>query len=230
VGPLLRVLGQNAAQRRPKAGAYYTYGNQLANHFKDRVAAYELWVEPELQCKFPGQPWEFRDYALAPGFDGIKAAQPDAIVLGPTVHGGNTNLDNWYTHAGADGVRYLKRPVRAISVNEFGSVDEVRHKMNLAHDYRRCMQDGSYCVTDYWLSAFGFNDDQPASRAAEIMAKCDSHSDCKRAVYYAAEYNGYDAFGNVYGTFSLLNTKTLAPKSKYWKLKEYMLSTEPPLP
>ena len=62
------------------------------------------------------------------------------------------------------------------------------------------------------------------------MKHCDDQADCDRAVYYAASYNGVDADGNPYGSFSFVKPSTLEPKAKYNRTKDYVRGHEPPLP
>ncbi|HET9728343.1 MAG TPA: cellulase family glycosylhydrolase [Acidimicrobiia bacterium] len=210
-------------ERRPLAGYFEQFMTLMALHFKDRVAAWELWNEPELDCRFPGTPADFRRLIFNPGFDAIRAAQPDAIILGPAL-ADVTQLNAYYTYV-SGGSRYLTRPVAAINIHHYGTVDDIESAMNTANSYVQCVWGGTYCVTKYWLTEFGFTESDAAGDAPNILAHCDAQKYCERAFYFAANYEGLGG-----QTFALLDPKTLVPRTKYYKLKEYILSKEPPLP
>jgi hypothetical protein len=209
--------------RRPIAGYFEQFASLMAQTFKDRVAAWELWNEPELDCRFPGTPADFRRLILGPGFDAIRAAQPDAIVLGAAV-AFPSSLDDYYTYLSGSH-RYLTRPVSAIDIHRYGSVDTIESAMNTGNNYVKCMQFTGYCVTKYWLTEFGFTESDPVGSAAKIFAHCDAQTFCEHAFYFAANYEGLKG-----GTFGLLNPETLVPRDKYYKVKDYILSNEAPLP
>jgi hypothetical protein len=138
-------------------------------------------------------------------------------------------LDNWYTYE-KNNKRYLVRPVSAISTNAFGEVAQIKSVMNMAHNYRRCMEDNSYCVENYWFNAFGFNESQADNSAVQIEQHCMSQSDCIRTFYYSSAYEGVDPHGEVYGTYALLNPNTLIPRGKFYKLKDYHATVAPAMP
>ncbi len=213
-------------QSRPKdETVYHDFMFAMAHTFGDRVGAWELWNEPEYGCRFPGSPGDFRRLILGPGYDGVKQAQPKAIVLGPAIADVQTGvLDDWYTYA-ANGHRYLKRPVAAVNVHQYGSVSDVEAAMNTAHGYHRCMQDGSYCVGTYWLTEFGFQEGQsPVGKAPQIYQHCIDQSDCQKAFYFSSDYDGLQG-----QSFGLLDASE-QPRQKYGDLKNFLLSKEPPLP
>ncbi len=217
-------------ERRPKGTVvFHDFMAELAQHFKDRVIAYEVWNEPQLGCKFPGTAADFRSRVLAPGYDGVKSVQPNAIVLGPAVGADHNVLDNWYTYP-KNGTRYLVRPVAAVNVHAYGTLSDVTARMDLAHGYRRCMEDGSYCVSRYWLTEYGFNETDPVGWSAQVLAHCAAQDDCIRAMYYSAADSGVDQNGNPYGSLPLLNPTTLQPHAKYDAIKKWILAREPALP
>jgi hypothetical protein len=76
-------------------------------------------------------------------------------------------------------------------------------------------------VNKYVFNAYGFNEDQAANSAVQIEQHCMNQPRCVRTFYYASAYEGVDAHGNIYGTFGLLNPKTLVPRDKYYRLKDY---------
>jgi hypothetical protein len=210
-------------QRRPKVGAFGGFANAMAVHFKDRVAAWEVFNEPELDCRFPGGSGDFRKLILAEGYDNIHAVQPDAIILGPALASPG-QLNDWYTYPN-NGHRYLTRPVAAINVHQYGSVADVEDAMNKANNYVACMEYTAYCVADYWLTEFGFTEGQADDSATKIFAHCEGQKYCKRVFYFAANYETLSGM-----KVALLNPTTLVPRGKYYKVKDYILAREPALP
>jgi hypothetical protein len=209
--------------RRPKVGAFGGFAGAMATHFKDRVAAWEVFNEPELDCRFPGGPGDFRRLILSEGYDAIHAAQNDAIILGPALASPG-QLSDWYTYE-TNGHHYLTRPVAAMSVHHYGTVDDVKNAMNTANNYVACSEYGSYCLVDYWLTEFGFTESQAADSATKIFAHCESQKYCKRVFYFAANYETLSGM-----KVALLDPSTLAPRAKYYKVKDYILAREPALP
>jgi hypothetical protein len=66
----------------PASPVYFQeFAATIAQRYGDRVAAYELWNEPDGNCKWPGKGSQFRDLIAVPGFDGIRSQQPNAVVL-----------------------------------------------------------------------------------------------------------------------------------------------------
>jgi len=207
-------------RRRPMVGTFGTFVRQMASHFSSNVAAWEVWNEPINKCQFPGTAAEFR-YMNREAFDNIRAIDPGATVVGPAVNAGQ--FDSWYTYP-SDGSRVLERPFNAINLHTYGSVSEQTDAMNVAHNYHRCDTAGR-CVDDYWVTEYGFREDQPTDGAVSVTQHCEGQSDCKRVMYFAARWDG----GGV-GSVSLLDPSSLQPRTKYSRLQTWMNSKESPLP
>jgi hypothetical protein len=209
-------------RRKPLPGKFGAFARAMATLFNSSVAAWEVWNEPMNKCQFPGRADEFR-YMNEEAFDNIRSVDPGAIVLGSAVNQGQ--FDAWYTHPNG-GNRVLDRPFNAINLHVYGAASDQVAAMNTAHNYRRCTAE-SYCVEDYWLTEYGFRQDQSADGAVTVTQHCESQSDCKRVMYFAARWDTpSDDVGNV----SLLDPNTLQPRASYDWLKTWMNSHEAPLP
>ncbi len=75
---------------------YNQFMNFLANRYKDRVAAYELWNEPNLQREWNGSPLNAADLTrlIASGAAGVRAAGSSATLISaaPATTGINDGL------------------------------------------------------------------------------------------------------------------------------------------
>lgn len=62
---------------------YRDFMETLAGRYRGRVAAYELWNEPNLQREWNGVPLSAADFVrlMAAGAEGVRAADPQAIVI-----------------------------------------------------------------------------------------------------------------------------------------------------
>ncbi len=81
----------------PIANAHYTeFMAFLAGRYKGRVAAYELWNEPNLQREWNGSPLSAADLVrlIGAGAAGVRTADPDAILISaaPATTGINDGL------------------------------------------------------------------------------------------------------------------------------------------
>jgi hypothetical protein len=219
--------GDDRNERRPaNATMFHDFMFQLASEMKQTVAAYEVYNEPELGCKWPGDKQDFRNLILRPGVEGVKAAQPNAIVLGPAIASGS--FDGWYTYQAPNGTHYLAAPVDFLNVHAYGDIQDVDARLNGSSNFNRCMEGDlkSHCIRDYWLTEFGYTGTGTAAgdNAVTVFKHCDSHADCKKAFYYSSGYDGVT--GGEYGLLKDDNT----PRDKYWPVKKFVTSRETPLP
>ncbi|HET9730529.1 MAG TPA: beta-galactosidase [Acidimicrobiia bacterium] len=214
--------GIEQGTRRPASpDDFQGFANVMAQHFKDRVAAWEVYNEPDWPCRWPGDAVDFKRLIFAPGFDGIRAAQPDAIVLGPGLTHAS-GLQSWYTYPVGTS-HYLVRPVNAVAFHTYGSVTTDKSNMDTGSKFVACTTDG-YCVHKYWLTEFGFDESYRTSSAPQIEAYCEGQSNCERIFYYDAIQSGGDMH-----SWGLLD-ETGQPRAKYGVLQNYLLQREPALP
>ena len=69
------------------------YGNFVraaVERYRDRVKHWGLWNEPEQAHFWAGTAAELVDFVLRPGFEAVRAADPQALVLGP-----DSGSDEW---------------------------------------------------------------------------------------------------------------------------------------
>jgi hypothetical protein len=219
----------------------FTYA--IASRYKGHVIGWDLWNEPNNPCSFPGTDEQFRKRVLAAGYDGIKAAEPNAVVVGPApsnnISAGDLSTwwDNVLTYTTSSGAHYLVRPVSAISVHGYDTVASIEGKMSAASSYYRCTEDHSYCVSTFWLTEFGFNDPgcwrwfgcgspDPGQEAITVFEYCRSRTDCMKALYWSAAYDNYDGATQL-DSLALLDPATLTPRPKYYEIASYVQAHQP---
>jgi hypothetical protein len=241
----------------PTAGApadkayFQEFTTWAANRYQDRVAAWELWNEPDGNCSFPGSPKQFRQTIAAPGFDGLKSADPHAVVLGPglgDIGVAPTDLpgiwDNYLTELDAGGNHRLIRPIDGLAVHAYGGVRRIEDKVDAASGYHRCYANDGPCLGAYWLTEFGFNeprpagtgcwvwygcDDDPGGDATQIFDYCRARSACAHALYWSSAFDDWRD-GVQKSALALLDPNTKAPRAKYDVVKRYILAKELALP
>ena len=218
--PLEWVDRGDGTQIRP----FQEFTFQFASAFKDIVAAFEIYNEPELDCRFPGTAAEFRNLMLGPGYDGLHAGAPNAVILGPAI-AHDSELRAYYTYPKGDR-HYLVRPVAATNVHHYGSVTDITDTMDAARDFQPCTEDGTHCLSKYWLTEFGFdgNGTEAGNNAVDVFKHCDGQARCVRAFYFSSNTIGPDLTD-----FRLLNDAS-EPRAKYFSIRKYLLSREPALP
>ena len=205
------------------AAAVLRLRKETVAHFSGRVASWELWNEPYNNCRFPGSSADFQRLVFGPGFDAIRAAEPNAIVLGPSVTTA-TQLSNFYK----DNSGYLVRPVNAINIHHYGSVADIEGSMDTTNGFHPCTTSG-YCVQKYELTEYGFDEGTDSSNAVQVTKHCEAQANCERLYYFIQWGQGDNALGDPYGSYALLDNNNV-PRAKYWALRDYMTSHEVPLP
>ncbi|HET9728165.1 MAG TPA: hypothetical protein VFR41_02030 [Acidimicrobiia bacterium] len=212
------------AERRPASPSmFHDFAYETVRHFRDRVASWELWNEPWMNCRWPGNAADFRNLVFGPGFDGIREAEPGAIVLGPSVNNG-TQFSNFYK----DSSGHLVRLVNAVNLHQYGSVTDIESAMDVANKFHPCTTAG-YCVRKYELTEYGFGEAADPDNAKMITRHCEAQTNCERLYYFIQVGQGLNAQGDPYGSYALLDNNGV-PRAKYWSLRAYQTSQEPPLP
>lgn len=221
--------------------AYRRFAFDMVTRYRDKVGVWEIWNEPDSNCSFQGTPEEFRERVLAPAYDGIRAASPQAVILGPSP-GGTTSAfsewDKWITYP-KNNHRYLVRPINAITLHRYGHWADVMNSLITASNYHRCTEDGSWCVDDFWLTEFGFVEQggmiwfipgftqnlDPGEDTILVMEYCrDQFPDCRKALYWSIDWDDPPRGGvNFNTTFALLEPQTLAPRAKFDQVKSFLL-------
>jgi hypothetical protein len=213
--------------RPPKSSGYFgNFMREMAQHFKGRVAAWELWNEPnpDEHCGFPGSAGEFQTLMLEPGYAAVKAEDPNALVLGPALGGDTIAQDLWsyYTTKLPNGQRVLDRPLDGASVHAYNSLSHVQDVMNTANNFHPCTADG-HCLGKYWLTEFGFDNiaDPDGSKSVQVFQTCDTQSNCGKAFYFDVDTDVN------YALFTSNHDGSVTPRNKYYAIKNYVVSHTP---
>ncbi len=95
------------------------YAYAVASRFKGRVAAYQIWNEPNLAREWGGQPPSPADYTrlLKAGYEAIKRADPSALVI--TAGMAPTTRND---HVAKPDTEFLKEMYRAGAAAYFGAL------------------------------------------------------------------------------------------------------------
>jgi cysteine-rich repeat protein len=216
----------------PTASQYFeSFARRLAERYGDRIAAWELWNEPDFCIYWSGTEKQYRDLILAPGYDGIKAAQPDAIVMAPALGRmtAPSDLNPWLKEDG-----FLVRPIDALSIHRYGQWADVRNAMNAANEFEACTATGA-CVSKYWMTEFGFAEsdqeqgicpvasvNNAGNRILDVLSKCENQSSCERTFYFIDSDIWFVERGLVPVTCDVaLADVDLVPRTKYFQIQEY---------
>lgn len=79
----------------PQAGAYAAFVTAAVTHFGSKIAAYELWNEPNLAQFWEGTTQQYLDLVLSPGADAVHAACAGCLVVGPGLATVGTAYADW---------------------------------------------------------------------------------------------------------------------------------------
>ncbi|HXT52519.1 MAG TPA: cellulase family glycosylhydrolase, partial [Thermoanaerobaculia bacterium] len=78
------------------AGDWATFCTKAAKRYRGRIAAWEIWNEPNLTKFWAGTRQQWWQQVLIPGADAIHAADPHALVAGPALaHLGSRDWHHW---------------------------------------------------------------------------------------------------------------------------------------
>jgi hypothetical protein len=224
------------------AAFFQSFTRAMAAHYRNKIAAWELWNEPDLCQFYAGTKAVFRQRILVPGFDGIKGAgNPVAVVMAPGLSnvGDTSDFDGWITYQDAQTGRHvLPRNLDRYSFHAYGSVNAVKNEIDRAANYLRFNWDFSYAVTHFWLTEFGYGSHQgdqvcqwgappcdPGAAAVQVMSHCRAGAYCERLFYWDLIFNTPNC------DVSLLNDNGTARQPKLAHVSNFMLyGTVPPCP
>jgi hypothetical protein len=78
------------------ADDWKTFCTKAAKRYRGRIAAWEIWNEPNLTKFWAGSRQQYWQQILIPGADAIHAADPQALVAGPALaHVGSRDWHHW---------------------------------------------------------------------------------------------------------------------------------------
>jgi hypothetical protein len=232
---------QGTLNRPPASAAYFqSFAYQAALNLGDLVAAWEPWNEPDVCWHFRGTKQQWRDLIHDPGFDGIRAARPGALVGGPALGsaGSMNEFTNWLEEGG-----YLTRPLSFISTHGFGYEADVKTQMDRAAEYLNAPNRGYYrnpstgvvtfpLTRGYWITAFGFytggsgdicgghNEPEPGEAYKAVMNKCWNSAWCYKTFYFILGDAWY------FSTYPNCDVPLLkhdyTPKTRYYTIRDYI--------
>ncbi len=190
-------------------GLFQEFMAALATRYRTKVAAYELWNEPNLQREWNGAPLSARSLVdlIRAGADGIRAVDPQAVLVSaaPATTGVNDGV------VAIDDRQYLQQMlaagvvdvVDAIGAHPYGwanpadsSVHDATHETSSHNDhpsfyfadtlddYRRILDEAGHGDVSIWVTEFGWGSYDGLERmpppGLEYMAEV---SETQQAVY-----------------------------------------------
>jgi hypothetical protein len=195
---------------RPPANGqdFYNFAYELARRYRGKVRMYEIWPEANQCWSWRGTTQEYRQRALVPGFDAIKAASPEAGVAGPGMYN-SANFDLWVSYDDGTGRRFLNRPLDVLTLHLYDYAGQNMNRMYDAQAYWRCTADGR-CPSGFWVTEFGFcrvNNDpsncaslavpEPGNAAVRVFEHCTVLPRCRQAFYWVLYGNKDDTVCDV---------------------------------
>lgn len=163
--------------------------------FAGKITAVDIWNEPQTCLAWRGSRSEWKTKILGPAFTRLKAVAADLqFPLRVGAPGVNINqvqdYDAWFTHQ-SGGRAVLDVDLDFVSFHHYGTVTEVKNSIQAKAGFERCNASESYCVSDFWVTEFGFalgncdfgggvNSD-PGGKAVEVFQQCDAVANCKHA-------------------------------------------------
>ncbi|MEE1047790.1 MAG: hypothetical protein U0M60_10240 [Clostridia bacterium] len=133
--------------------AWYNYCYNLASQIKDRATYYEIWNEPNLSPNFnPGNtPPEGYVEVLKNAYKAIKAADPDAIIVGISQSNYGTSYVSKVFEAG--GGEYMD----AVSIHPYmWTQGPEAGQMEFVGNVRKCIDDFGYSHLPLYITEIGW--------------------------------------------------------------------------
>jgi hypothetical protein len=226
--------GGRATNVPPSDPAFFArYASWLASTYRGRVAAWQVWNEPNWTSFWAGSA---ADYAalLRTAHTAFKAADPDALVVFGGVAG---NDDRWLRNAYAAGVHgafdvMATHPYPSPS-DTAPEVDETMARTLIVHELMKANGDGDKPV---WFTEFGWSshanhggerawergvsEEQQANYLVRTAKLAQTHFPYVREMFWYNERNRADS-NAVENNFGLL-TRDLAEKPVYTALKTFL--------
>jgi hypothetical protein len=128
--------------------------NQLqaaGQEFSTRVAAWTLYPEPDIPSNFCGNNLNYQRRVLGPGFDGLRAGDPNAIVVAP----GTNDPGNIRSFIVDPSTGLLVRNINHFSGDYYGSVSEIEDKIRRAVAQTFAGSNG-FVLDSFWFTETGF--------------------------------------------------------------------------
>lgn len=87
--------GDGSTNDVPQPGTYAAFVTAAVTHFQSKIAAYELWNEPNLTQFWEGTTQQYLDLVLSPGADAVHAACAACLVVGPGLASVGNSYADW---------------------------------------------------------------------------------------------------------------------------------------
>ncbi len=201
----------------------YNFARAAALHFGTKVAAWEIWGEPNLCGTWRGTKLQFRENVLRPAYEGLRSVTTDAPIGAPGLFN-SANFDPWITNSGA-----LVVPLDFYSLHTYESVADATAHLTAADAYLACTADGSSCVSHYWLTEYGYADAKGGQSctwgapcdagvaAVSVLDTCVQSPYCDKAFYWDMFKNDPDCL------ISLLDDSA-NPRTRFCTIRDYIVS------
>jgi arabinogalactan endo-1,4-beta-galactosidase len=233
--------GKGTAVPPTDPAAYAHAAQGIAEHFRGRVSAWEVWNEPNLDYFWGGSPAQY-GATLRAAYPAFKAGDPDAQV----VFGAPTNNDlTWIKAAYAGGARdsydvmathpYQGPADLAPETPDNGTMYVLSH-VAAVHDWMTSVGDGAKPI---WFTEFGWSshDNSPGvenwnrgvseQQQAEYLVRTIKYVQAAfpyvKNLFWYNERNNASPNAPQYDNYGLL-TRDLSPKPVYDALKAFMTS------
>jgi len=149
-----------------------TFCTKAANRYKGRIAAWEVWNEPNLAKFWAGSRQQWWSQILIPGADAIHAADPQALVAGPALaHIGSRDWHHWLletlqtagsridvvTHHLYDGDSFSDVTEKLDGSTQFGNTPSLWNLV--APSVREVLKQANARSKPFWLTETGWESD-----------------------------------------------------------------------
>ena len=182
----------------PTSPAYFeSFMRDLTARYRGKIAAYEMWNEPD-NCHFwRGSKAEYQSMILIPGTTAVKAVAPGAYVLAPALAGGGAYGD-WVKNA----QHGLVAPIDFISLHLYPTPSNMQAAADTLAAANGFVA-ASPSLRGYWLTEFGFGSSgshgdvcdwakgpDPAAYTEQMFNFCWNSPWCLEAFYFTLTDDG----------------------------------------
>jgi hypothetical protein len=191
------------------ATVFRDFVRALAERHGDKIAAYAMWNEPDLDRFWTGNADAYKDKILTPGYQGLQDAKASlgispAWLVAPNTYSDNSsgavNIGGWIKRNGSYVV-----PVDVVGIHTYGPRSTQKAAMNNADNWvnNNPLPGGSY--PRYWVTEGGFttgsgqnsHDDAPGAALVEVTNHCLLNTDyCfKYMIFHLTDVDNQGPFG-----------------------------------
>jgi hypothetical protein len=212
--------------RIPPSNAQYLYqfARDAAAHYGDLIDAYDVWNEPGNETWFYiGSISDWKYKILKPAFEGFKAGNPNALVVGPSNFSDDKNgaaIGSWVMDGGK-----MVVPLDRVTIHAYpgktGNVDVIKMRMAQANGW--CKAHSKICP-GFWVTETGLDSsiDGHGRGVDAIMRQCQYLGRCEHVFLFHLHNlpttpwtGGYENYG--------LTKRDGTIKPRYCGVQKYLL-------